>query len=274
MISLTSSCANYEYDPYGNILSVDTYNNDNIGNINPIRYKDYYYDLQTGWYQLCSRFYDPEVGRFLNADDLSLLMNTDSSVVDKNLYAYCDGNPVMRKDNGGDCWNILVGAAIGAVVGAGLQFADNFISGEKLTKGLLTSAGTGALTGAISATGIGLVTSVACNAGVSALRNVADQVVKNKGFNHFSSSSLLFDTVGGALSGGKGMGKFVNIKTLNKNLTKKVFSGSLKKAKKGLKYYASQTKYAYRKYLFRPAKRSVIVGLFLSGGAHMYNQWR
>jgi len=62
------SCANYEYDPYGNILSVDTYSNDNIGNINPIRYKDYYYDAETGWYQLSSRFYDPEVGQYLNAD--------------------------------------------------------------------------------------------------------------------------------------------------------------------------------------------------------------
>lgn len=166
------------------------------------------------------------------------------------------------------------GIAIGAVVGAGLQFADNLISGEKLTKGLLTSAATGAFTGALSASGIGLVTSVACNAGVSALRNVADQAVKNKGFNNFSGSSLLFDTVGGALSGGKGMGKFVNIKTLNKNLTKKVFSGSLKKAKKGLKYYVSQTKYAYRKHLFKPVKRVIIAGLSKSGGAYLYNQWK
>ncbi len=77
--------AHYEYDPYGNILSIDKYNNDPIGDINPIRYKDYYYDLQTGWYQLSSRFYDTEVGRFINADDLSLLMATDSGVVDKNL---------------------------------------------------------------------------------------------------------------------------------------------------------------------------------------------
>ena len=131
----------------GNILSVDQYNNDPIGDINPIRYKDYYYDLQTGWYQLSSRFYDPEVGRFLNADDLSLLMETDSSVVDKNLYAYCDGNPVMRKDKEGDYWHIIAGAVIGAAFEAASQLAEN----GKITNvgSIAAAAGTGALTAAV-----------------------------------------------------------------------------------------------------------------------------
>ncbi len=142
--------AHYEYDPYGNILSIDKYNNDPIGDINPIRYKDYYYDLQTGWYQLTSRFYDPEVGRFLNADDLSLLMETDSGVVDKNLYAYCDGNPVMRKDKEGDIWQI--GAAfIGAVVGAAFEAASQLSENGKITNvgSIAAAAGTGALSAVI-----------------------------------------------------------------------------------------------------------------------------
>lgn len=121
--------AHYEYDPYGNILSIDKYNNDPIGDINPIRYKDYYYDLQTGWYQLSSRFYDPEVGRFLNADDLSLLMATDSGVVDKNLYTYCDGNPVMRKDNDGELWQVAA-ALIGAGIGAAFEVGSQIIAGD------------------------------------------------------------------------------------------------------------------------------------------------
>ena len=144
--------AHYEYDPYGNILSINKYNNDPIGDINPIRYKDYYYDLQTGWYQLGSRFYDSEVGRFLNADDVSLLMNTDSGVVDKNLYAYCDGNPVMRKDDGGDCW--IAGAVFGAAFGAAFEIADQMIVRGKSWKevdktAVLKAAAIGAVTGAL-----------------------------------------------------------------------------------------------------------------------------
>ncbi|HMM06959.1 MAG TPA: RHS repeat-associated core domain-containing protein [Clostridiales bacterium] len=84
--------AHYEYDPYGNILSVDKYNNDPIGDINPIRYKDYYYDKETGWYQLGSRFYDPEVGRFLNADGYA---STGQGISGTNMYAYCGDNPVL-----------------------------------------------------------------------------------------------------------------------------------------------------------------------------------
>ncbi len=138
--------AHYEYDPYGNILSVDKYNNDPIGDINPIRYKDYYYDLQTGWYQLSSRFYDPEVGRFLNADDVSLLMQTDSGVVDKNLYAYCDGNPVMRKDKDGEFWHIIAGAAIGAA----FEIASQLAADGKITSvgDIFVATGAGALTAA------------------------------------------------------------------------------------------------------------------------------
>ncbi len=141
--------AHYEYDPYGNILSIDKYNNDPIGDINPIRYKDYYYDLQTGWYQTESRFYDPEVGRFLNADDLSLLMATDSGVIDKNLYAYCDGNPVMRKDEEGDYWQFITGT-IGALIGAGFEAASQISEyGEiKDVKQIIVAGATGALCGA------------------------------------------------------------------------------------------------------------------------------
>ncbi len=68
--------ARYTYDAWGNILSI-TDGNGNIntastfiGNINPIRYRGYYYDTETGWYYLNSRYYDPQVRRFINADSV------------------------------------------------------------------------------------------------------------------------------------------------------------------------------------------------------------
>ena len=89
-----------------------------IGNRNPIRYRGCYYDTETGLYYLKSRYYDPEVGRFITIDDISYL--DPDTINGLNLYAYCGNNPVMRVDPNGtswwsDLWNTI--AAIAIVVG-------------------------------------------------------------------------------------------------------------------------------------------------------------
>ena len=104
--------ARYTYDAWGKVLSVtDANGNANtsstfIGNVNPIRYRGYYYDKETGWYYLNSRYYDPEVKRFINADTTDILSAT-GNLYDKNLFAYCDNNPVMRVDVGGEFWDTI-----------------------------------------------------------------------------------------------------------------------------------------------------------------------
>ena len=111
--------AHYEYDPYGQIIEVTTSNNDNFGKINPIRYKGYYYDTDLDWYHLSSRYYDPSICRFISPDDLELLTESPEDITDKNLYAYCDNNPIMRADNGGKIWfaaPLAVAASYEAVV--------------------------------------------------------------------------------------------------------------------------------------------------------------
>ena len=111
----------YTYDTWGKVLSVTDANGtlitdtNHIGHRNPIRYRGYYYDIETGLYYLQSRYYDPEVGRFISADAFAVLGATPMDVTDKNLFAYCDNNPVMRIDNGGEFWHILAGAIIGSV---------------------------------------------------------------------------------------------------------------------------------------------------------------
>ena len=88
---------------------------------NPFRYRGYYYDSDLGFYYLNSRYYDANTGRFINVDDHSVITATPDALTDKNLYAYCDNNPVMRADNGGEFWHILVGAAVGAIVNSVAQ---------------------------------------------------------------------------------------------------------------------------------------------------------
>ena len=91
--------ASYVYDAWGN-HTVTNYTSDNIGNINPFRYRGYYFDSETGFYYLNTRYYNPQLKRFINADSLSYLgANGDMQAF--NLYAYCSNSPIMFVDPSG-----------------------------------------------------------------------------------------------------------------------------------------------------------------------------
>ena len=123
--------ADYTYDEWGKIISV-TGSNTTMGNINPLRYRDYIYDRDTGLYYLQSRYYDPAIGRFINADTYTTT-DTDG-LLSTNMFAYCENNPVNRSDPTGTISHLVVGAAVGAVAGlAGQLVSDlttSLFSGE------------------------------------------------------------------------------------------------------------------------------------------------
>ena len=83
--------ARYKYDPYGKVISATG----SMATANPLRYRGYYYDSETGFYYLQSRYYDPMTGRFINADSY---VSTGQGVLGNNMFAYCRNNPVCRKD--------------------------------------------------------------------------------------------------------------------------------------------------------------------------------
>ena len=92
----------YKYDSWGNILSIlDNNGNDisndstHIANINPYRYRSYYYDKETDLYYLNSRYYNPKWGRFLNADRV---IGTNENILSYNVYSYCNNNPIVYFD--------------------------------------------------------------------------------------------------------------------------------------------------------------------------------
>ena len=76
----------------------------NIGIINPYRYRSYRYDTETGLYYLNSRYYNPEWGRFLNGDNYGGQVGT---ILSHNIYAYCGNNPINRSDPSGLFWQEL-----------------------------------------------------------------------------------------------------------------------------------------------------------------------
>ena len=105
----------YTYDAWGNPLTVTGSAASTLGAANPLRYRGYIYDEETGLYYVISRYYDPEIGRFINADDIDYL-GADGSPLSYNLFAYCMNNPVNRFDVNGN-WSLPNWAkvAIGAV---------------------------------------------------------------------------------------------------------------------------------------------------------------
>ena len=108
------SVATYEYDAWGNIVS----SSGRLAEINPLRYRGYYYDSETGFYYLQSRYYDPVNRRFINAD---IYASTDSSdAVPCNMFVYCGNNPVSNTDESGDSWfKALLSKAMDIVEAAG-----------------------------------------------------------------------------------------------------------------------------------------------------------
>ena len=142
----------YRYDGWGNhvVLNPNGSKNESdtfIGNINPFRYRGYYYDVETGLYYLKTRYYDPEVGRFITIDDISYL--APDTINGLNLYAYCGNNPVMRIDENGNAWwhwvigaLVVVSVAVATAVTAGtiavLLGASSVLAGSITSSALLS----------------------------------------------------------------------------------------------------------------------------------------
>lgn len=93
----TTKVAEYVYDAWGNCTIVSQTNG--FGTRNAIRYRGYYWDNDLNMYYLLTRYYDPQTGRFINADTPDYL--DPKTINGLNLYSYCNNNPVMNVDPSG-----------------------------------------------------------------------------------------------------------------------------------------------------------------------------
>lgn len=118
-----SVIANYYYDAWG--YPEDITGNTEIANLNPLRYRSYYYDTESELYYLNTRYYCAEIGRFLSSDGY---IQTGQGILDKNMFAYCLNNPVNLLDQTGEIagWAIaliviatctIIGGVAGGVIG-------------------------------------------------------------------------------------------------------------------------------------------------------------
>ena len=112
--------ARYTYDAWGKPLTITdgagtdvSGNAAHIANVNPFRYRGYYYDTESGLYYLQSRYYDPQTGRFINADGVGGKVGELGS---HNIFAYCENNPIHRFDPIGQAWYDAICRGISTVL--------------------------------------------------------------------------------------------------------------------------------------------------------------
>ena len=150
---LFGKVAEYVYDAWGNCKVLNPNGTENTdpnfaGNVNPIRYRSYYYDADIGLYYLQTRYYDSETGRFINLDQIEYI--APERLNGLNLYAYCLNNPVMGYDPEGTSLILLAGILLGAVFGA----VEGLISAKTNDRDIGWGMALGALGGAF----MGLIT--------------------------------------------------------------------------------------------------------------------
>ena len=158
-----TAVAEYSYDAWDNLL-IDEEDLSDIGHVNPIRYRGYYYDTETGFYYLQSRYYDPSIGRFINADAASYI-GASTTFSSYNLFTYCLNDPVNNTDDGGTFtlsnWAkvgigvAIIAAAAAITVATGGAAAGTLVAAVNCAAhgalvGAVTQGAAGAVTGAIS----------------------------------------------------------------------------------------------------------------------------
>lgn len=149
----------YQYDAWGRPISTGGALAETLGALNPFRYRGYIYDEETGLYYLRSRYYNPKLSRFINADDVEAL-GADGDINGYQLFNYCMNDPVNRRDEAGS-WSLpnwakvaigaalIVGAAVVATVATGGVACFAYGAAIGAAKGAVSGAIGGAISGAI-----------------------------------------------------------------------------------------------------------------------------
>ena len=259
LIGLTEAVyATYTYDAWGNILS----QSGSMAGVNPLRYRGYYYDSETGFYYLQSRYYDPANHRFINADAPEYSTMSAYGLNNSNLFAYCQNNPIAYGDENGEWLNFLIGAVVGAAVNAVSTIVDAVQEGGLSALGdgktwakVGVSAAVGAIEGAVAATPLGAVGQSLIGAATSGIENACHQAIDNGGFDKVDYGEVAFNAAIGAFSSrnnGVSKGTAAHLKTQERTL-----KNAAKPLQKRVKYYYSQTATLFYKPMVQKAKHEI-----------------
>lgn len=222
-----ASKAEYVYNAWGEIISATG----TMAEINPLRYRGYYYDSETGFYYCKSCYYDPEICRFISADSN---FSTGQGFSGYNMFAYCLNNPLVYIDDEGEWAHLAIGAVAGGIIGMVSSIAT-----QKATYGsvdvvdVIISTVTGAIGGVVAASGVGLLGQVAVGATTSAANSSFTQwrdISTGRQSGGWDWNSFREDVVVGAvigLAGGRGAssGNTKGIMQSGKQVIQRIVSG-------------------------------------------------
>ena len=183
----------YDYSSYGKVeVKKDTVG---ISKKDHIRYKGYIYDEETKLYYLISRYYDPEIGRFISPDSVEYI--EPSSISGLNLYVYCGNDPINMYDPSGNFaisigLLLAIGGIVGAAIGAGASVAGQYLangcSWENFSWGQLAlDTVLGGVSGMLSMSPLGLGAMVAANAGLGFVGAVGGHLINGSDFSKGST---------------------------------------------------------------------------------------
>ena len=190
--------ASYCYDAWGKILS----SSGDLAELNPLRYRGYVYDQETGFYYLQSRYYDPAIGRFINADDVANL-GAEATLLTLDLFSYCANNPVNRYDLDGNAslpnWaKFAVGAGIIAVAAAVTVATGGAAAGTLLAA--VNCVAHGAMVGAMTQGAIGAAMGAASSAVMHRLKTGSWSGAEQAAVNG-AATGFMTGTITGAVTG-------------------------------------------------------------------------
>ena len=216
-------------------------------------------------YYLQSRYYDPAIGRFINAD---VFASTGQGIIGTNMFAYCGNNPIARADDGGEFWHIIAGAVVGAVVSFTTSVVGDVLAGKEVDWAAAgISAAFGAVGGALASTGLGAAAQIAGGAVLAGAENAISQG-REKGFNNINYGEVAISAVIGGVSSSSNGVSTATARHLNRqgiNATKRVLSSLKDNGIKSIgrtiratsRYYVSQTSTLFYKPLISDAFSTV-----------------
>ncbi|MBE6630735.1 MAG: hypothetical protein E7624_07810 [Ruminococcaceae bacterium] len=189
----------YTYDAWGNCTvsateGISATEDAILEFFNPFRYRGYYYDVETGLYYLQSRYYDPEIGRFINVD--GIIAGVNGSIQGYNMFAYCFNNPVNMIDSMGNWpdWDMLVKGALLTFIGVGVAAATILTAGTA-TAPLCTLgawAASAITTASITTAAIGASEVIESFTGENVIKNV----VGEEAYNATKSAAVTVTSMG------------------------------------------------------------------------------
>ncbi len=189
----------YTYDAYGNILSTVGLLESTIGEYNSMRYRGYKYDEEINMYYLNSRYYNPEIGRFINADGM---LGEIGQLGTTNMYAYCANNPVMYLDISGYMpeWLLWVGVSVlaVAVVAVSVITAGAVIAAAPALASFMYTAAV-AYTGSLVS---GSIAATAVSVGAAVIAGSTIAIGINEGINIITGNNYLRNAMGNEVYNG------------------------------------------------------------------------